>query len=56
MPNIGKYMLNVLNGISNGPEKDKAWGWKTGAELKAAEVAGRAELRDFEEGVNRSRL
>ncbi len=28
LPNAGKYMLNVLNGKSNGEEKDRAWAWK----------------------------
>lgn len=31
LPNAGKYMLNVLNGKSNGTEKDNAWAWKSGA-------------------------
>lgn len=58
MPNIGRYMLNVLSGNSNGSEKDEAWGWKTEAELNAAEAvsARRRELRDFETGGSTSRL
>lgn len=28
LPIIGKYVVNVLNGNSDGPEKDAAWGWK----------------------------
>ncbi|KAK3113552.1 hypothetical protein LTR53_009037 [Teratosphaeriaceae sp. CCFEE 6253] len=28
LPNAGKYMLNVLQGKTNGREKDAAWGWK----------------------------
>ncbi|KAJ9647414.1 hypothetical protein H2204_000043 [Knufia peltigerae] len=28
LPNIGRYVVNVLNGKSNGPEKDEAWAWK----------------------------
>jgi hypothetical protein len=39
-------MLNVINGKSNGEEKDKAFGWKTEAEL--AEVRrGAAETREW---------
>ena len=29
LPIIGKYVVNVLNGKSNGEEKDAAWKWKT---------------------------
>ena len=32
MPVAGKYFINILNGESNGDEKDKAWGWKTDAD------------------------
>ncbi|EME77375.1 uncharacterized protein MYCFIDRAFT_42360 [Pseudocercospora fijiensis CIRAD86] len=28
LPIIGKYILNTLFSISNGEEKDRAWGWK----------------------------
>ncbi|KAJ4353664.1 uncharacterized protein N0V89_005394 [Didymosphaeria variabile] len=28
LPTVGKYVVNVLNGISNGEEKDGRWGWK----------------------------
>ncbi|KZM28804.1 oxidoreductase [Ascochyta rabiei] len=58
LPNSGKYMLNVLNGQSNGEEKDRAWKWKSEDELKrrAAKEFGdsprkaeRREFRDFEE-------
>ena len=28
LPNVGKYIINVLNGKSNGEEKDTAWDWK----------------------------
>ncbi|KAF2446496.1 sarcosine oxidase [Karstenula rhodostoma CBS 690.94] len=30
LPIIGKYVVNVLNGISNGEEKDGRWAWKDG--------------------------
>lgn len=57
MPNIGKYMLNVLNGQGNGPEKDRAWGWKTAAQLAAADKKHAArELKDFETGSKPSKL
>ncbi|KIW17379.1 hypothetical protein PV08_04573 [Exophiala spinifera] len=28
LPNIGRYVVNVLDGKSNGPIKDEAWAWK----------------------------
>ena len=28
LPSIGKYVLNVVNGKSNGEEKDGKWAWK----------------------------
>jgi sarcosine oxidase/L-pipecolate oxidase len=28
LPIIGKYVANVLNGVSNGTEKDSRWEWK----------------------------
>ncbi|KAF1931348.1 fructosyl amino acid oxidase [Didymella exigua CBS 183.55] len=58
MPNAGKYLLNVLNGESNGDEKDRAWKWKSEKELKqrgakefgnSPRNVNRRELRDFEE-------
>lgn len=48
--------MNVLAGQSNGPEKDKAWGWKTEAELDAPSVPVQRELGDFEDMGNTSRL
>lgn len=56
MPNIGKYMLRVLDGESNGPDKDKAWAWKTKAELDAASPSARREFRDAEDVESTSRL
>jgi sarcosine oxidase/L-pipecolate oxidase len=29
LPNIGRYVANVLDGKSNGMEQDEAWAWKT---------------------------
>lgn len=57
MPNIGKYMVNVLKGESNGQEMDAAWGWKSRAEIEAAGRGdmNRRELRDFIAGTT-SRL
>lgn len=49
MPNIGKYMINVLKRQSNGRESmDKAWAWKSKAELEATsrEHKKRRELND----------
>lgn len=51
MPNFGKYMLNVLDGKSNGEEKDRAWAWKGGKEWEVAREEARVlrkELRDME--------
>ncbi|KAF2199281.1 nucleotide-binding domain-containing protein [Delitschia confertaspora ATCC 74209] len=54
LPIIGKYVVNVLNGLSNGEEKDKRWAWKsaggdgerTGRGAHEAVVPTR-ELRDL---------
>lgn len=51
LPNAGKYMLNVLNGESNGAEKDEAWCWKSGADWEVVRqkmVLEKRELRDLE--------
>jgi sarcosine oxidase / L-pipecolate oxidase len=32
LPTIGKYVANVVRGISNGDERDRAWAWKTGSQ------------------------
>lgn len=29
LPTIGQYVVNVLDGVSNGSEYDEAWAWKT---------------------------
>ena len=41
----------MLNGISNGAEKDKAWAWKSGAEWNDVreKTELKRELSDFEE-------
>ncbi|CZT14152.1 related to FAD-dependent oxidoreductase [Ramularia collo-cygni] len=64
LPNAGKYMLNVLAGEGNGPEKDKAWGWKVEGEFKDEHQFGlliektvsKKELRDLQAADCRSRL
>ena len=50
MPTIGTYIVNVLNGKSNGEEKDKAWKWKREWTSRGAheKVMPKGELRDFE--------
>ena len=49
LPTIGRYVTNVLNGKSNGEEKDRAWGWKRSWSERGAheKVMPRAELRDL---------
>lgn len=63
LPNAGKYIFNVLNGKSNGKEKDRAWKWKSEDELKrrdgkefgdSARKSVRRELAEFDE--ERARL
>lgn len=58
MPNAGQYLLNVLNGKSNGDEKDRAWKWKNEDELKqrgakefgnSPRNSSRRELKGFEQ-------
>jgi sarcosine oxidase/L-pipecolate oxidase len=51
LPTIGKYIINVLNGESNGIEKDEHWKWKTEAPQGRGaheSVVPRLELRDLE--------
>lgn len=49
LPNIGRYMVNVLEGKSNGVEKDEAWKWKTSWSDRGAheKVLPKRELGDF---------
>ncbi|KJX96787.1 sarcosine oxidase like protein [Zymoseptoria brevis] len=63
LPNFGKYMVNVLQGISNGEEKDRAWSWKSGQDeftdehsfgLLMEKSAPRRELRDLERASGRT--
>lgn len=47
-------MHNVLSGQSNGPEKDKAWSWKSSADLEAAVPGTKPnEQREFDEFVDK---
>lgn len=53
LPIIGRYVVNVLDGVSNGEEKDRVWAWKEkkdGKEGRGAheKVVPRRELRDME--------
>jgi sarcosine oxidase / L-pipecolate oxidase len=52
LPTIGTYVVNILNGKSNGTEKDKAWKWKREWIGRGAHetVTSKGELRDFEDG------
>ncbi|KAJ4302618.1 hypothetical protein N0V90_001507 [Kalmusia sp. IMI 367209] len=52
LPNIGAYVVNALNGVSNGAEKDRRWAWKKGhvegrgAHEKVVPSRGLSELED----------
>jgi sarcosine oxidase/L-pipecolate oxidase len=53
LPIIGKYVVNVLEDVSNGGEKDRAWMWKATMSLEKKrgvheKVIPRRELRDLE--------
>jgi sarcosine oxidase / L-pipecolate oxidase len=50
LPIIGKYVVNVLNGQSNGKEKDNAWKWKSAWSDRGAheKVLPKGDLKDFE--------
>ncbi|KAL4927527.1 NAD(P)/FAD-dependent oxidoreductase [Aspergillus undulatus] len=50
LPTVGKYVINVLGGVSNGPVKDKAWSWKSAAESERGvheSLVPKHELKDF---------
>ncbi|KAL6236722.1 hypothetical protein BDW75DRAFT_249855 [Aspergillus navahoensis] len=50
LPNIGKYVVNVLKGVGNGPAKDKAWSWKSVEETGRGvheRLVPKREFRDF---------
>jgi sarcosine oxidase / L-pipecolate oxidase len=50
LPIIGKYVVNVLKGESNGEEKDQAWKWKTSWSVRGAheKTLPKGDLHDFE--------
>jgi sarcosine oxidase / L-pipecolate oxidase len=50
LPTIGTYIVNVMNGKSNGEEKDRAWMWKREWSSQGAheKVMPKGELSDFE--------
>ncbi|KAI9701714.1 MAG: hypothetical protein M1820_006342 [Bogoriella megaspora] len=60
LPTIGRYVVNVLEGESNGEAIDKAFAWKTGSGKGGGEGRGfgklglkmgaKRELRDFDQG------
>ncbi|KAL4794414.1 FAD dependent oxidoreductase [Aspergillus venezuelensis] len=50
LPTIGKYVVNMLGGVSNGDVKDKAWGWKSAIDNERgvhASLIPKHEFRDF---------
>ncbi|KAL6712301.1 hypothetical protein ACN47E_000178 [Coniothyrium glycines] len=65
LPVAGNYMCNILEGKSNGEEKDTAWKWKDKEELQrkcgkefgnSSRNMNRKELRSYEESVRESKL
>jgi sarcosine oxidase/L-pipecolate oxidase len=66
LPVAGKYMCNVLKGQSNGDEKDRAWKWKSGEELKKKQAKEfgdsprkeglRKQLREYDDAEGNSKL
>lgn len=51
LPTIGKYVVNVLDGKGNGPEKDAAWAWKENTTLRKGaheKVIPKRDLKDLE--------
>lgn len=51
LPIIGKYTVNVLSGVGNGDEKDRAWSWKdSNVKWRGAHesTAPKRELRSLE--------
>ena len=52
LPTIGRYVVNVLNGVSNGQDKDEHWAWKRGgASGRGAHEKAypQRELKEFED-------
>jgi sarcosine oxidase / L-pipecolate oxidase len=55
LPIIGKYIVNVLNGVSNGKEKDARWVWKMeefGGRGAHEKVIPQRELRGLEDSLS----
>lgn len=50
LPIIGKYIVNVLKGESNGEAKDRAWAWKSHWSDRGAheKTMPKGDLKDFE--------
>ncbi|KAL4905265.1 hypothetical protein BDW74DRAFT_185304 [Aspergillus multicolor] len=50
LPTIGKYVVNVLEGVGNGEGKDQAWSWKSTGEVERGvheSLIPKREYRDF---------
>ncbi|RDW83823.1 NAD(P)/FAD-dependent oxidoreductase [Aspergillus mulundensis] len=50
LPTIGRYVVNVLDGVGNGEEKDQAWSWKSAGEAERGvheSLIPKREYRDF---------
>jgi sarcosine oxidase/L-pipecolate oxidase len=62
LPIMGKFVVNVLHGVSNGRERDMSWAWKhegwiSGGRRGAHEKAvPKRELRDLENSSRNARL
>jgi hypothetical protein len=57
LPNAGKYMVNLLDGKSNSEEKDRAFRWKSEADLEVVAQRQRPlvrEWRDLQDEVTSS--
>ncbi|PLB49367.1 FAD/NAD(P)-binding domain-containing protein [Aspergillus steynii IBT 23096] len=50
LPTIGKYVVNVLNGVTNGAQQDEAWVWKQSQRSERGvheSLVPKNELQDF---------
>ncbi|KAF4555595.1 FAD dependent oxidoreductase-like protein 5 [Elsinoe fawcettii] len=58
LPVAGKYMINVLNGESNGEVMDEAWAWKKNVDWSKAtgKRIPRRELRDLDKASGSSQI
>lgn len=48
LPIIGRYVANVVDGVSNGEVKDRVWSWREPAGGDSGEVDPIKELREYE--------